>query len=245
MTQPTYTAVRQALAATLAAQIPGLRTSANRNAQVNVPQVVVMPVTGSFASYSLDFQGSLRFLLRAILLVSEGDSASGQDNIDPYIATTGAAVRLGGGAGRPDARRGGAGRVRVRGHRLRADDLGRDRLPGRAVHRPGDGLMRWLVIHPGPHFSVHDLFTGWVEALRGLGQDVYTYNLGDRLNFYDAVLIETGTAHDGHPGVRKALTREQAIQLAASGITAAAYQVWPDVVLSVSARSSPPSTCST
>ena len=89
MTQPTYTAVRQALATTLAAQIPGLRTAANRNAQVNVPMAVIMPVTGSFASYSLDFQGSLRFLLRAIVLVSEGDSSSGMDNIDPYVATTG------------------------------------------------------------------------------------------------------------------------------------------------------------
>ena len=60
--------------------------------------------------------------------------------------------------------------------------------------------MRWLVVHPGPHFSVHDLYTGWVEALRGLGEDVYTYNLGDRLSFYDATLVETGTMEDGHPG---------------------------------------------
>ena len=90
MTQPTYTQVRQALAATLAAQIPGLRTSANRNTQVNPPAAVVMPVTGTFASYSQDFGGSLRYLLRAILLVSEADSSSGMDNIDPYVATVGA-----------------------------------------------------------------------------------------------------------------------------------------------------------
>jgi hypothetical protein len=101
--------------------------------------------------------------------------------------------------------------------------------------------MRWLVGHPGPHFSVHDVYEGWVEALRGLGEDVYTFNLGDRLSFYDAALIETGTTDDeGHPGVRKAITRAQAIELAANGILSAAYQCWPDVVLLVSAFFTPP-----
>lgn len=88
MAQPTYTAVRQALASTLATQIPGLRTTAAR-IQVNPPAAVVMPVTGTFASYSQTMDGSLRFLLRAIVLVSEGDSSSGMDQLDPYVATTG------------------------------------------------------------------------------------------------------------------------------------------------------------
>ena len=29
--------------------------------------------------------------------------------------------------------------------------------------------MRWLVIQPGPSFSVADVYDGWVEALQGLG----------------------------------------------------------------------------
>src|SRR5262249_20571885 len=37
------------------------------------------------------------------------------------------------------------------------------------------------------------------------------------------------------PGVRKALTREQAVEMAANGILSACFQVWPDVVLGVSA----------
>jgi hypothetical protein len=41
--------------------------------------------------------------------------------------------------------------------------------------------MRILVVQPGPDFSVHDVFTGWVEALRGQGAEVATYNLNDRL----------------------------------------------------------------
>lgn len=88
MAQPTYSAVRQALANTLSTQIPGLRTVASR-IQVNPPAAVIMPVTGTFASYSQTFDGALRFLLRAIVLVSEGDSASGMDLLDPYVATTG------------------------------------------------------------------------------------------------------------------------------------------------------------
>lgn len=94
MAQPSFSAVRQALAATLTARVinpdgSGLRASPNRNAAVNPPQAVIMPAVGAFASYSLTFSGSLQFLLRIILLVAEGDSTSGQDNIDPYIATTG------------------------------------------------------------------------------------------------------------------------------------------------------------
>lgn len=89
MAQPTYTQVRAALANTLTVQIPGLRASANRAAQVNPPAAVVMPVTGSFAAYSQDFSGSLKFTLRVFVLVAEGDSSSGMDNLDPYIASVG------------------------------------------------------------------------------------------------------------------------------------------------------------
>lgn len=44
-------------------------------------------------------------------------------------------------------------------------------------------LMRILMVHPGPDFSVHDLdvFTGWQEAFQELGVEVAAYNLNDRL----------------------------------------------------------------
>jgi hypothetical protein len=89
VTQPTFTAVRAALAAQLNT-IAGLRATANRNAQISPPAAVVMPVTGSFIRYSTTFDGECDLTLRAILLVAEGDSTSGQDSIDPYLATTGA-----------------------------------------------------------------------------------------------------------------------------------------------------------
>ena len=41
--------------------------------------------------------------------------------------------------------------------------------------------MKILVVHPGPDFSVHDVYAGWVEALRAHGATVAEYNLNDRL----------------------------------------------------------------
>jgi spore maturation protein CgeB len=102
--------------------------------------------------------------------------------------------------------------------------------------------MRWLIGHPGPAFSVHDLYAGWTEALRGLGEEVYTFNLDDRLQFYDAACIadpeEPGS--DGPRVFRKAMTREKAIETAAYGILSAAYQCWPDIILLISAFFTPP-----
>lgn len=89
MAQPTFSAVRSALASQLSARITGLRAVANRNAQISPPAAVIMPVTGPFVRYSTTFQGSADLTLRVILLVSEGDSSSGQDLLDPYLATTG------------------------------------------------------------------------------------------------------------------------------------------------------------
>jgi len=101
--------------------------------------------------------------------------------------------------------------------------------------------MRWLVGHPGPHFSVHDVYEGWAEGLRAIGEEVYTFNLGDRLTFYDAAHLEASErTKDGQAWFRKALTREQAIETAADGIFRTLYKCWPHVVLLVSAFFTPP-----
>ena len=88
MVQPTFPQVRQALADRLAS-ISGLRTTANRFAQVNPPMAVVMPQTGTFVRYSVTMDGETDYNLRAIVLVSEGDSLSGQDLLDAYISQSG------------------------------------------------------------------------------------------------------------------------------------------------------------
>ena len=43
--------------------------------------------------------------------------------------------------------------------------------------------MRILIVHPGPNFSVADVYTGWNEALAGLGCEIHGYNLDDRMRF--------------------------------------------------------------
>ncbi len=89
--------------------------------------------------------------------------------------------------------------------------------------------MRWLVVQPGPNFSVHDVYIGWVEALRGLGQQVVEYNLADRLAFYDNVLMER------HGVVEKALKDDQQVSgMAISGLSALLYHSKPDVLLVIS-----------
>lgn len=101
--------------------------------------------------------------------------------------------------------------------------------------------MRWLIGHPGPQFSVADVYEGWAEALRGLGEDVYEFNLDRRLQVYDAALAETGNADGtGHPQVRKMFTQQQAIMLAAGTIFEDLYKWWPHVVLLISAFFYPP-----
>lgn len=89
--------------------------------------------------------------------------------------------------------------------------------------------MRWLAVHPGPAFSVHDTYVGWVEALRAAGEHVAEFPLGSALTFYDTVLVEAG------PGrFRKALTGEQATHLAVDRLAAALWKVRPDVLFIVS-----------
>jgi spore maturation protein CgeB len=81
--------------------------------------------------------------------------------------------------------------------------------------------MRWLVALPGPDFSVADVATGWIEALSNL----------DRLAFYDSVLLPvTGRDDQFH----KALTPEQAIELATNGLASALWKIHPQVLLVVS-----------
>ena len=101
--------------------------------------------------------------------------------------------------------------------------------------------MRWLIVHPGPSFSVADVHNGWAEALRGLGEHVAEYELDRRITFYDSVLMaEDINDEQGRTAVRKALTREQAIELGVNGVLSACYQMWPDVVLFISAFFTPP-----
>lgn len=89
--------------------------------------------------------------------------------------------------------------------------------------------MRVLLVHPGPGFSVHDVYTGWHEGLESVGAKVKTYNLHDRLTFYDRTYL-----HVADDLYRKALTVEQSIGLSIKGVLEDCYTFWPDVVVVVS-----------
>lgn len=96
--------------------------------------------------------------------------------------------------------------------------------------------MRWVVAEPGPDFSVLDVHRGWVEALRGHGEHVVDFNLGDRLAFYSNAWIETDRADDvdgdgGRPvRLRKALDADAATDLAVNGLAATLWKVRPHIL---------------
>ena len=95
--------------------------------------------------------------------------------------------------------------------------------------------MRWLVVHPGPSFSVQDVHDGWVAALRELGEQVHEYNLGDRLNAYGNALLEIGQRPSGAIDLRRMYTPDQVVELAVNGLYAALYKIRPDIMLVISA----------
>lgn len=97
--------------------------------------------------------------------------------------------------------------------------------------------MRVLVAHPGPHFSVQDVYAGWVEALQSAGQHVVPFNLGDRLTFYSSVLLP----EPGKTDVFKYVcTGPQAQELAVNGLYASLIKVRPHVLLLISGFFIPP-----
>lgn len=98
--------------------------------------------------------------------------------------------------------------------------------------------MRILIVHPGPDFSVHDVYTGWLEAFQELGVTAHGYNLlpNDRLIFYSTALRDTGEKDEqGLPIVRNYLTQDQAFIAARQGLSHEILWKWPDVVLFISA----------
>lgn len=84
--------------------------------------------------------------------------------------------------------------------------------------------MRVLMVHPGPAFSVADVYRGWAQGFREVGADVQCLNLDDMLQFFDQAQF----------GGRKAVSSEEAAWLACRHILSAALDWWPDVVVIVS-----------
>jgi spore maturation protein CgeB len=94
--------------------------------------------------------------------------------------------------------------------------------------------MRILAIEPGPNFSVADVHRGWCKAFTQLGCQVVNFNLADRLDFYTQAHVERGGRFV------RAFDDEGALHLAAKGIEAAAFEVWPDLIVVTSGFFVPP-----
>lgn len=95
--------------------------------------------------------------------------------------------------------------------------------------------MRVLLVHPGPHYSVSDVYYGWAKGLAAAGVGVARFNLDERLDFYSASYV---AMQDGE--MRKACDPEMSARLACNGIKAAAFDWWPQVVIVVSGMFVPP-----
>lgn len=78
-------------------------------------------------------------------------------------------------------------------------------------------------------FSVQDVYAGWVEGLRELGQTVITFNMDDRLTWYAAAEV-----------AGKRLEGTAATELAVNGLNATLYKAKPDVLMVVSGFFVPP-----
>lgn len=90
--------------------------------------------------------------------------------------------------------------------------------------------MRFVACHPGPNFSVHDVYAGWTEALTELGHKVIPFNLDERLSFYAHAYFNISEGK-----FRRAVGDDTAVELAVNGLYATLYKTRPDVLLIVSA----------
>lgn len=94
------------------------------------------------------------------------------------------------------------------------------------------------MVHPGAAYSVSDVYRGWVRGLESCGVDVRTYNLDERLSFFEqAVVVDTGSS--GAVTTTK-MSTEGAIRAASENILAAAFKWWPELVVIISATFTPP-----
>lgn len=89
--------------------------------------------------------------------------------------------------------------------------------------------MRILVIHPGPAFSVADVWAGWVEGLADIGCDVHSFNLDDRLTFYSNAGFVRPDGEFVH-----AFDAEASVAMASQGLHATMLEWQPDIVLVIS-----------
>lgn len=83
--------------------------------------------------------------------------------------------------------------------------------------------MRILVVHPGPEYSVSDVYEGYAEGFAALGHTVRGFNLNERLAFYSNVTLDD-----------KQLELDDAATIVNKHLLAKCYEFAPDVIVIVS-----------
>lgn len=100
-------------------------------------------------------------------------------------------------------------------------------------------MARILIVHPGPDFSVADVYRGWIKSMRKLGHQIMTYNTNERLTFYGNAVFqnkEVEPCEHGYGPVRAAMPDPEMIaQMATKGLFETCYTFWPDVIFFISA----------
>lgn len=105
--------------------------------------------------------------------------------------------------------------------------------------------MRILMVHPGPEFSVADVFNGWKKAFEKQGHEVAVFNTNDRLSFYSQVAIPDFKTevppceHCHQPVYKPAMDKENAVITSMQGLTHDLFSIWPHMVFFVSAFFTP------
>jgi spore maturation protein CgeB len=92
--------------------------------------------------------------------------------------------------------------------------------------------VKALVVHPGPHWSVSDVYRGTVRGLRANGVEVREFNLNDRMSCYENAHFKDDHG-DYHPMWPDAA---DVSRLVGHGLHSACYQFQPDLVVTIAPR---------
>src|SRR6478752_5413837 len=88
--------------------------------------------------------------------------------------------------------------------------------------------MRALIVHPGPSFSVQNVYRGWMRGLIQCGVEVRECRIDADLTVFGACDLTI------NGDTRKAFNQQASWELAMKSLYAECYAFWPDVVLVVS-----------
>lgn len=99
-------------------------------------------------------------------------------------------------------------------------------------------VIRILMVHPGPDFSVADVFNGWKKAFTKMGHEVGTYTTNERLSFYGQIMLPDFKGpvrpSTGEHFWKRAMDNDSAVAASMQGLTHELFVSWPHLIFFVS-----------